>query len=757
MQNALLKGRAATSALLEGGVGSTGAEHEASLMGGLLGRVRKTDWSLLAALAFAAFLLGPLFKTGYFGDDLMESLFRGMLLCRRQTFLQALLTDTQAWLKAGRFFPLVLILPHSTFYLLSDVHLFKSFIFLLLLSNLALFAYLLRRLTGGLAFSAFSALLVVASFQFRAYYDPILGLYGLMQWLLLGTLLSLLALHQHLRSGKRLWLLLSVLAYLLTLLTYEITYPFIALHALLIFARDGNGRRALRKLLPFGLALAACGAVSVILRFFATTPLGPRYHPNLRPSAYLPTLAKQLFAAVPLSYFSIDPHGLFAPGLLRQNWRSFLLVLIAGFLIAVMLLARLARGVEGHRPMNHRLLIPLGLLLWVLPALLIALSTGYQQDIFLGVGYLPVYIQYYGIGLLGACACALLLQRLAAYRRLRALAAASLALAFALVSSLSYCANQEVASLVARAHGDNRANLKAALQAGLLDGVPPQALVILDHEYELWHAREGSTFFYAQHTGKVLNTVPRSKLGCLPGGPAYEIKDCCRSQGSDYVLLSTLEPLPAGEPNGTRRLTTRQVRLYARNRSGANSSADHFWLAGLYEGAGGEAERFFISANALRPAGGGWGIYSFETGARAVLTDSLVAIWPRKPLELIWDSGFSLAFHPGAQHVRWCGGDGVMCLSNDTAQPVTVRLCLNLLAGEDLTLTVKSRLFEEVVQVAKAGTVFSRVLRLEPGLHTVRFTATSREQDARPPTRKLPFSVIDPFLGRETIAAPASP
>ena len=52
----------------------------------------------------------------------------------------------------------------------------------------------------------------------------------------------------------------------------------------------------------------------------------------------------------------------------------------------------------------------------------------------------------------------------------------------------------------------------------------------------------------------------------------------------------------------------------------------------LRVGVAGEAERFFIRADDLRPIGRGrgWGVYSFESDARAVLTDSLMAIWPRK-------------------------------------------------------------------------------------------------------------------------------
>lgn len=717
-------------------------------------RARRMNWLLLAALGLAAFLLWPLLKTGFLCDDLFVSLIRGDLTCRHQTLFEGIAGDTARWLKAGRFFPLIFLLSHGTLYLLTDLLLYKSYVLVLVLSNLALFTCLLRRLTPGSAFPAYTALLVAAAFQFRIYADPILGFNGLMQWILMGTLLSLLTLHEHLRSGRRLWLLPSVLAYLLTLLAYEATYPFLALHVALVFGWEGGWRRTARKLWPFAAALAACATLSLTVRLLAVDPLSAKYQPNLDPVAYLRTLGRQLFAALPLSYVLVDPHRLFPAEVLRHQWKLLLTAWGVGFAVALTILSRLA----NCGPVRYRLLVPLGLLLWVLPALLIALSTGYQQEIILGVGYLPVYIEYYGIGLLGACGGTFVLARLASAPRARAVAVAGLALVFASVSSLTYCANQQVTVFLARPYHDDRLNVEMALRAGLIDDLPERTLLILDHEYHWWHGPEGSVHFYAQHTGKVLHTVLRSRLASLPQESAYELKDCCLDEHSGSVLVSKVTPAPAGDPRWTDRLTTRDVRVFVRDNSDTNAAAP-FWLAGFYDGAEGEPGRFFIPREELRPVAGGqgWNLYTFQTTGRAVLTDSLEVVRKREPAELIWGSGFYPAVHQGGRCWRWCGAAGVMYLSNDTSHPLTVRVGFTLLGMEDVALTVKGDRFEEVIEVKKSGTAFSRVVRLDPGVHAVRFTANGPDPAACADAGALTFSVLDPVLRQETQEGAGSP
>src|SRR2546430_1654226 len=73
--------------------------------------------------------------------------------------------------------------------------------------------------------------------QLRAYHDPILSFFGLLQLLVAGTLLSLLALETYLERRQGAWLALSVLLYLACLLLYEASYLLFLLHSLLIWRR----------------------------------------------------------------------------------------------------------------------------------------------------------------------------------------------------------------------------------------------------------------------------------------------------------------------------------------------------------------------------------------------------------------------------------------------------------------------------------------------------------------------------------------
>jgi hypothetical protein len=495
----------------------------------------------LGSMALAFVLLQPVLETGYLSDDSANSSITGIIRYHDFTLAGLITDECRGYLAQGRFFPMMVIIARTIFHILPGLLAYKIYLVVSVLLNLLLFAGLLRRITGSITLAAIGVLTTAALFQFRFYHDPILSFHGFMQFVMTGTLLSLWSLDRFLTGGSRWWLAGAVFFYVPVLLTYEITYTFFLLHLALILARGRSWNAAALIALPFLSAAVSCAAVPFILRTFLGSTPGEAYSPSSDFPAIGKAYAKQLISAFPLSSYLNYSYFVM---LRLTRLLPLLLVTFSAFLLARALLRRLSQ----ERPeggIGARGLALLGLLLWMLPGLPIALSPKYQAELRLGLGYLPVYAQYFGVGLL------LLAGIVWGSRYFQRPALPKIAtLVFALILGHHYAAN---VSLVRMCNGQRgiRENVEDALAAGLLDNVPEDAVLLLDHAYPLWQlddqayggvpwSKNFSEYFYYLHTGKKLRTVVRgSPLSSTLSAntEVYELCDVFNSPRSGYVLL----------------------------------------------------------------------------------------------------------------------------------------------------------------------------------------------------------------------------
>jgi hypothetical protein len=521
---------------------------------------RALPWTV-APVVLAVVLLRPVLKTGYFSDDIVNSLVDGVLRYHHLSLGELIALDITGWLRAGRFFPLMIVLVRGSFHLLPGLAAYKGYLVAAVAVNLLLFARLVRRLTQSPALAGLAVLAAAALFQLRAYHDPLLSFHGFMQFVLAATLLSLLALDRFLVGGSRLWLVAAVLCYLLALLTYEASYPFFLLHAALARARGHGWKTTALTTLPFAGAALACAAVPLVLRTVLGYPVPPAYRPNLDPLAFAGALGKQLLAAVPLSYFLSGPPDLFPPSAVML--RRFPAVLtVAAFALALTLLRRLRREQPQGGTVGARGLAVMGFLVWTLPALLVSTSPKYQGELLPGLGYLPVYVQYYGVALLLLAGASAVGRRLAGRPVLARAAGIAAALALALVTGQAHVANLAVAGNLTPFR-TARENMEAALDGGLLAGVPDGATLLLtDDGYQLWHHGEqpladgdltASEYFCFLHSGKRVTTVVRppdaeGSARPLPEGrgEVYEVRAVAVAGRGRAVLLVRRSPAGRG-------------------------------------------------------------------------------------------------------------------------------------------------------------------------------------------------------------------
>jgi hypothetical protein len=493
---------------------------------------------LLALFVNVAILL-PMLQCGYTMDDVITTCGSGFARQHQVSVLgYTIWEQIVPWAKAyGRFYPLAF---HSLlfFSVIRSLTVYRIIGLLFVLLNVALFSALIARLTQARRLGVLGALLVPLMFEFRHSFDPFLS-FCLMMQMTWGFLLgSFLLLDLHLEKA-RLWKCsLSLLLYILAVLTYEVAWPFFALHYLLIRLRRGPdhatvsaGRQAAPFLVVAGLFVLMALTLRTVFHvpFVNSNPkeLKHRYSVQLSAVKNLQNVAKQVVAALPLSYRLLDTRR--AMQVVAPVPRALMVLLGIGYVAATWLVLFpkaeqpsqirsskseirnklkipstkprlgtafgalrfpicfgfrasdfefLATSPEGApvRNVDRRGLCLLALAVMILPTLLISLSAQHLGYSPWGTGYLPVYISYFGTALLLLSALAPLtrMQVVSKTRpRLRMYAAVlGLGGILGVVGIIDHRDNASVVKLFNVLGGYQRMMIQEALTHGLVQGRP---------------------------------------------------------------------------------------------------------------------------------------------------------------------------------------------------------------------------------------------------------------------------------------------
>jgi hypothetical protein len=544
--------------------------------------LRQTNWLLLVILALVIVQLSPLLQTGYISDDAADSLTHGLLSYHGYSltgycYAQCGVSMTQG----ARFYPLSFPQVYGTFYFISNLYLYKCLIISLVVVDLLLFARLVRKLIRCDGFPELCTLAILAVFQFSYGDDPLLGYSGFLPKLLLYVLLSLTWLWRYLDTGRRAWLVASSLAYMVALLSYEIVYPFFVLHIAFLWSREKRWRPLLTTSLPFVGSAALCASVSLLLRrHFGVNP-SSAYRVNPNWGWYFLTLVRQLDGALPLSHYLRGPHR--APGDSSKQWLTFwnAVGFLGGSLLTFITLVRLARSEQSLPGRAWWRAVSLGLALWFLPALLVCSSFIYQNRIRWGMPQISVYVEFYGVGLITASIIAGSLVRLAASNRWLLVSSSIFSVLLGGTLATTNYANQQVTRDSGWGWRDQRLNLEAALQAGLVEAVPDGSTLILQHRYPWWHDYY-SSFFYFQHAGKRLyfSWIPPGSPHLSPvrlsicgvpdrdpvDGRVFVLLDGTLDQQTGYAILGPWD-VPATISASASGASTITMRVFVRGRS----------------------------------------------------------------------------------------------------------------------------------------------------------------------------------------------
>lgn len=344
-------------------------------------------------LCWTLYLHGSLLNSGYLGDDAYNSQMSGTLIHLDISIWRRTVDEVLGWMwGAGRIYPLSFFWTYYLFNFVHSIVVFKLTVLGVVFLSVFFFGLLTFELTSSKRTAILAVILMPILFQYREWFDPIIAFCFLIPMLACQLFLSWLLWIKYLRSSNPWQKRGSVVFFLASLLTYELSYPLGFIHFLFSWVKTRRISEAIRISLPiivinFGVVLTA-----ILMR----SPLNPKFKNAYPGSSLALDFTKNLKAfyiqvAAPLP--GIYNSTRVVPWMSSIQWVDALPLGLAAILVWSTL-----RSFSLERKTN-RLLFYFGLILWAFPALLIAVS-GHRDNIIgggLGVGYLPVYIQYFGV------------------------------------------------------------------------------------------------------------------------------------------------------------------------------------------------------------------------------------------------------------------------------------------------------------------------------------------------------------------------
>ena len=470
-------------------------------------------------LLLTAASLSMLIRSGYYWDDAVNST---AYLAEKKDAIPTLthvLEFMRKYLELGRIN--ILSVYYYFYFYIENVSLYKALIILTILADQLIFRQVLMEFGVPLSGARLGMLLIPLLLQTRVYQDPVSGFYSLMQVLTAEMLLCALYLHRWLERGKRSCFWLSLAAFAVGLLTYEVCFPFLAMICLLIWAQRKNFLRTVRDSLPFvGLTVLMLAAVFLVRNIFFHVEY-PGVTFSLEPARVLRAAVTQLAAGLPLSFYSAGyPAAVLGNAyptntFMNYDFLSFLksvrltdLLILLGCFYIIKKIFQTKRNSDD--PVSHSSFFTLHSSLFilsisfaVLPMVTVAMSERYQGQLMPGLGYLPVYMQYYGIAML--LLCLTLSLRPSVGKQALCLSA------FSVILLLNVQNNRAVTKIMNRSFYEPRSAGEAALHGGILDFLPEDAaLVSVNDRRFLWEADWNNRGLYPQFYGNNARHIPGS-------------------------------------------------------------------------------------------------------------------------------------------------------------------------------------------------------------------------------------------------------
>ena len=495
------------------------------------------------SIAFLIVFLHPILLSPLGGDDLPNSLMRGVLELGYQTFWSRIAeTISHWWVYEGRFFPISTLEGNLVFYLITGVTAYKFFQLGMVILALSLLVKFVSLKTQRANFTL--TLILLGSLGFRSWYDPILMFNSLLPSTAVKVFLALncfKAFHHEDSALKRnAYLIFGAFLWTLAILQYELIIGFSPL--LITPVIMSHPRQNQEGLLSYTRLLLKKGRLEILVGFLTLAyfcaylflrpkPQSPTYQASFHVEALFSTYFKQLSGSIPgIAVFL--PNEISKPHLIAV-W----LVLFP--FVTFLVLRRPQLPLLSREARLSSLLIAL-VFIFISP-LTAAISPRWQNEVRFGYSYLSVFYQYLGFGLILAVMCDSFIKRKTVHR---AFAKAFSITLLTFLLSISH-ANLAQTTKTMRPTNAERSLIKdslsdGALSEGLSIVVTASPVPVVSTAYD--PNRFVNELFFSMHGGKhvmVFKTIEECAQLCAENYLEFSIQYSTDDHQGEAVSIFT--------------------------------------------------------------------------------------------------------------------------------------------------------------------------------------------------------------------------
>lgn len=446
------------------------------------------------------YFLFPLLQSGYVSDDAYNSLIKGSMLEKNQTFQKYVLDLNWGWLKnSGRLYPIEHFSQTFLFYFINNLFVFKIIKLIIILLSVYFFRLNIIIFSKSKFIGNLCVLILLIFFQFRQWHDPILGFAVLIPLICFFLFSSLYYFQIFLENDKKKYLFRSLILYLLLLLTYEISYPLIVLYIVIAFFKSNLFKDIYLKLKFHYILLFLVIIITIYFRLNVGEKSYPSLDQNFLLIPFFKSFGIQIFSGLSFSYFPRLKINFI------ENLQIVDLYLFVFFSIIFYLLSNL-----NSQKINYQKILQifiLGMLIVLSQSFMVAIS-GHKNDIInmgLGFGYLPVLLEYFGFSLIYLSIFLIIFSRIEK-RYIKNLFCIFFSLCLTLNGAINISNNNYVVHETNKFYKYPRDLLKKGLSNKKNNNIKKSTIIIRN-----WRFPHDINWFYSKHTNKLFCIIDFNK------------------------------------------------------------------------------------------------------------------------------------------------------------------------------------------------------------------------------------------------------
>lgn len=442
-------------------------------------------------------------QSGYLSDDALNSNVGGIVF-HNTTVLGFIISNIKQWIQAGRLFPFAFYV-YGFFAIIQERVLYKLLIIISIIINSILFGEYLEKITENKKIKYYSIVLLPIFIQLSCeYHSSIFSFHMLMQFIITLLFISLLGLISFIKNNKLSMNILSFIVFFIALGTYELAYTFIIIIFLTAYANTSNLKKTIKIISPHLIILVLMTSITLYLRLTAQNVGYDGIKMSLSIDKVFFTFMKQCSSTIPLIRYFVTFGTKSYPYTISDFFDGLKMLDIITVLFFFIIIILVNKTVSNQKNIqNKKIILVIATLLYVMPAMLISITTKYQNELKWGIGYLPTYMQSFGFALL----CAILYYFITQLRSNKIkLILNTLGTAFVIIIIML---NQQIARIsVAEANLTYRwprENVENAISKGVLSDMKSESILLGTSNY-IFDVADGK-YFYSLINDRYINEI----------------------------------------------------------------------------------------------------------------------------------------------------------------------------------------------------------------------------------------------------------